>query len=300
MKKILISGSSGLIGSNLSTFLSKQDYNICRLVRRKNSNAGSEIFWDPLDAVIENASLEGFDIVIHLAGASIASWPWNRNKKSKIKDSRVQGTYFLSKSLAALPLKPQLLICASAIGYYGHRAAEMLDEGNPAGRGFLSEVCQEWEVAAEPAKQAGIRVAQLRFGMILSSKKGALAKMLPAFKIGLGAQIGTGKQYMSWITLEDVLRIIKYVIENPSLHGPINVVAPTPVTQVEFSKCLGRVLSRPVLFTLPSFILKATLGQMAEELLLASTRVSPKKLIDSGYSFQHPELEPALRSLLGA
>jgi uncharacterized protein (TIGR01777 family) len=299
MKRILITGSSGLIGSHLSTFLSKQGYNISHLVRKKNSNEGSEIYWDPTEELIANTSLEGFDTVIHLAGATIASWPWNQNKKALIKNSRVQGTHFLSKSLAELRSKPPLLICASAIGYYGHRGEELLDESSPAGRGFLSQVCQEWEAAADPAKKAGIRVAQLRFGMVLNSKRGALAKMLPAFKAGLGGKIGNGKQYMSWITLEEVVRIIKYVSDTPVLNDPINVVSPNPVTNEEFTKCLGQVLSRPVHFTLPSFILKTTLGQMADELLLASTRVTPKKLIDNGFSFQHAQLEPALKSILG-
>jgi uncharacterized protein (TIGR01777 family) len=299
MKRILISGSRGLIGSHLSAFLSEQGYTIKRLVRQKKSNITSEIFWDPIEEVLENTYLQEFDVVIHLAGASIASWPWSRNKKTKIKNSRVQGTNFLSKRLSELPSKPQLLICASAIGYYGDRGEELLDEGSPAGRDFLSEVCQDWEAAAEPAEQAGIRVAHLRFGMILSPKQGALAKMLPAFRIGLGAVMGSGEQYISWITLTDVSRIVKHVIEKSELHGPINVVAPSPVSNAEFSKFLARVLSKPLLFTLPSFILKAALGQMGKELLLASTRVIPKKLIESGYSFEHPELGPALRSLLG-
>jgi len=298
MKKILISGSSGLIGSHLSAFLSEQGHTISRLVRQKKSNTSKEILWDPIEEVIENNYLQDFDIVIHLAGASIASWPWNRNKKAKIKNSRVQGTHFLSKKLAELHSKPQLLICASAIGYYGDRGEELLDEGSHAGEGFLCEVCQEWEAAAEPAKQAGIRVTQLRFGMVLSSKQGALAKMLPFFRCGLGAVIGSGKQYISWITLADVSRIINHIMETSEIHGPINVVAPLPVPHAEFSRCLARVLSRPVIFTLPSFILKVALGEMAEELLLASTRVIPKKLIASAYSFQYSQLEPALRSIL--
>lgn len=298
MKKILISGSSGLIGSHLSVYLSENGYAIRRLVRQRDIKTGSKIFWDPLEKIIDPSSLDGFDVVIHLAAASIASWPWSHKKKLKIKNSRVHATHFLSKRLAKLDTKPRSLICASATGYYGDRGEEFLDEDSSAGRGFLSEVCQEWEAAVKPARQAGIRVANLRFGMVLSPENGILAKLLPVFKLGLGAVVGNGKQYLPWVSITDVSRIIKHVIEKSELQGPINVVTPSPVTQAELSKCLARVLNRPLLFTVPSFILKATMGQMAEDLLLTSIRAIPKKLIDSSYTFEHPELEPALRSLL--
>lgn len=299
MKKVLISGSSGLIGSHLIPFLSEHGFGIRRLVRKKQPEKNSEIYWDPLEETIEDISKEEIDLVIHLAGESIATGRWTNQKKVLIRNSRVKSTHFLSRKLSELEIKPKLLICASAIGYYGDRGSELLNERSDPGDGFLAQVCQEWEAATKPAVEAGIRVIHLRFGIILSSEQGALAKMLPAFKAGLGGKIGNGKQYMSWITLEEVVRIIKYVSDTPGLNGPINVVSPNPVTNEEFTKCLGQVLSRPVLFTLPSFILKATLGQMADELLLASTRVTPKKLIDSGFSFQHAQLEPALRSILG-
>jgi uncharacterized protein (TIGR01777 family) len=298
MKKVLISGSSGFIGSYILPYLSEQGFRISRLVRRKGLTSDSEIFWDPLEETIEDISKDEIDLVIHLAGESIATGRWTSQKKARIKNSRVKNTHFLSRTLAELEFKPKLLICASAIGYYGDRGMEILNERSDPGDGFLAQVCQEWEAATKPAAEAGIRVIHLRFGIILSSEQGALAKMLPAFKAGLGGKIGSGQQYMSWITVEEVVRVIQYVITTPGLNGPINVVSPNPVTNEEFTKCLGQVLSRPVLFTLPSIILKATLGQMAKELLLTSTRVTPKKLIDSGYTFQHARLDPALRSIL--
>jgi uncharacterized protein (TIGR01777 family) len=297
--KILISGSSGFLGSHLIPSLKNEGHEIVRLIRRPVKDASQEIYWNPEQAELNNQDLEGFDVLINLAGENIAARRWSNTVKARIKNSRVNSTQLLADTITRLQIKPKVFISASATGYYGDRGDEKLYENSPAGSTFLAQVCQAWEAAAASVADAKTRVVYLRFGVILSPHSGVLAKMLPAFRTGLGAVIGNGKQYLPWITLEDVLRAITHVINDTSLHGPINVVAPSHVTQAEFSKCLARVLSRPVLFTLPSFILKTTLGQMAQELLLASTRVISKKLINSGFSFKNAQLEATLKSLLG-
>ena len=295
--KILVSGSSGLVGSALVPLLSTRGHSITRLVRQDPQPG--QVQWDPERGTIEAARLAGFDAVVHLAGQTIAGAKWTAEQKARIRVSRVKGTRILSEALAALPAPPQVMICASAIGYYGNRGDEVLREESPAGSGFLPEVCRAWEAAAEPARKMGIRVTNLRTGVVLSAGGGALPKMLPAFKLGIGGVIGSGRQYMSWIALDDVVGAIDHALSNTVLDGPVNAVAPHPVTNREFTVTLGRVLSRPTLFPMPAFAVRLAFGEMADELLLASQRVEPAKLASSGYKFQFSQLEGALRHALG-
>jgi uncharacterized protein (TIGR01777 family) len=298
--KILISGSGGLVGSALVQDLLSEGHEIGRLVRRTADRSRNEIYWDPERGSLDKEALQDFhpEAVIHLAGESIAQGRWNVAKKAKIRDSRVNGTRVLAQVLTHLSDPPKIWVCASAIGYYGNRGDETLTEDSPPGRGFLPEVCRDWEAATEPARSKGIRVVQLRFGVILSPEGGALKKMLLPFKLGLGGVIGNGRQYMSWIALDDAVGVIRFAMENKNLSGVINTVAPQPVTNREFTKTLGRVLFRPTCFPLPASTARLLLGEMAEDLLLASTRVEPKKLKSAGYAFQYPELKGALRHLL--
>ena len=241
--------------------------------------------------------MSGFDAVIHLAGESIVG-RWTEAKKRRIRESRVQGTRNLAEALAAAPQGPRLLISASAIGYYGDRGEETLHEGSPSGNGFLPEVCREWEAAAEPAATAGIRTVQVRFGLVLSPAGGALQKMLPPFRFGVGGNMGNGRQWWSWVDIDDLVGAIQHVIKNETVQGPINMAAPNPVRNAEFTKTLASVLSRPAVFPMPAFAARLVFGQMGDELLLASQRVEPAKLMDNGYLFQKPELRPALLSIL--
>ena len=244
--------------------------------------------------------IEGMDAVVHLAGENIGAGRWTRNRKARIFDSRVKGTRLLCESLANLNHPPQALICASAIGYYGSRGTEVMKEGSESGAGFLADVCREWEIATEFIGQAEIRVVNLRMGIVLSLAGGPLEKMLPPFKMGVGGILGNGRQYMSWITLDDAVGAIYHTLLTDSLQGPVNNVAPYPITNREFTKALGHVLRRPTLFPLPSFALRIMFGkEMANELFLSSTRVEPARLLETGYTFQYPELEGALRHVLG-
>ncbi len=236
--------------------------------------------------------------MVHLAGESIASGRWTVARKREIRDSRVLGTRLLSEALARMPRPPQVLLCASAIGYYGDCGSDVLKEDSPPGSDFLADVCKAWEAATAPAAQKGIRVVHLRSGIILSPKGGALAKMLFPFRMGAGGIIGSGKQYMSWIALDDTLGVIAFALQTPSLHGPVNVVAPNAVTNAEFTKTLGRVLHRPTIFPMPAFAARLAFGEMADALLLSSARVEPAALLRAGYHFQWRDLESALRHLL--
>jgi hypothetical protein len=294
---IAITGSHGLVGSVLVPFLTTGGHRITRIVR---GTAGEgEMAWNPGGRQFEAAGLDGIDAVVHLAGENIASRRWGAAQKKRIRDSRVNGTRLLCERLARMQAPPKVLISASAIGYYGDRGDESLDESSPPGHGFLAEVAEAWEAAAEPAVGAGIRVVNLRLGVILSPIAGGLAKMLTPFKLGGGGMIGNGRQYWSWISIDDVVGAILHVIMTDSLSGPVNIVAPNAVTNREFTKTLGRVLSRPTLVPMPAAAARLALGEMANELLLASARVEPKRLLESGYEFRHAELEPALRHLLG-
>jgi uncharacterized protein len=298
--RILVSGSTGLIGSALVPFLAAGGHSVTRLARSKTGAAGEgTVLWDPQAGSIGPGGLEGFDAVVHLAGENIAGGRWTAAQKARIRDSRVKGTRLLSTSLAGLDRPPRVLICASAMGYYGDRGEEVLREESPSGSGFLPEVCREWEQAADLARQKGIRVVNLRFGLVLSGAGGALARMLVPFKLGVGGIIGSGRQYWSWIALDDVVGVIDHAISTESLQGPVNAVTPRAVTNREFTKVLGKVLSRPTLFPLPAFAARLALGQMADELLLASQRLEPACLVASAYAFRYPELEAALRHVLG-
>jgi len=295
--KILISGSHGLVGAALIKSLEPEGHEIFRLVRHAPESR-SEIEWSPDRYSIALARLEGFDAVVHLAGESIAEDRWTDEKKKRIRESRVKGTRLLGDALANLSQPPKTFVCASAIGYYGDRGDEILTEASAPGNDFLSAVCVEWEKATALASQKGIRVVNCRFGIILDANGGALKKMLPPFRMGVGGKIGSGKQWMSWIALDDVVRGIKFALANDSIRGPVNFVAPAPVANARFTKTLGKVLSRPTLFPIPAFGVRLLFGEMADALLLSSQRVAPAVLQTSNFLFQYSQLEGALRAIL--
>lgn len=292
-----MSGSHGLVGTNLIESLISPDHEVYRLVRHY-AESDSEIEWNPDRYSIALARLEGFDAVVHLAGESIAEGRWTDEKKKRIRESRVKGTRLLGDALANLSNPPKTFISASAIGYYGDRGDEVLTEKSDPGKDFLSEVCVEWENATALATEKGIRVVNCRFGIILDAKGGALTKMLPPFRMGVGGKIGSGKQWMSWIALADVIGGIKFALANDSLRGPVNFVAPAPVTNAVFTKTLGKVLSRPTIFPIPAFGVRLLFGEMADALLLSSQRVEAAVLQTSGYMFKYARLEDALRNAL--
>jgi uncharacterized protein (TIGR01777 family) len=294
---ILVTGASGLIGSGLLPFLGNTGHEVTRLVRSPPRPGERAIRWDPAAGSIEESALTGMEAVVHLAGENIAE-RWTAEKKAKIRDSRVNGTRLLCEALARMDTPPKVLVTASAIGYYGDRGGEILTEESPSGQGFLAEVCRAWEASTAPARQKGIRVVPLRFGIVLSEAGGALAKILPPFRMGMGGVLGSGRQYMSWIALDDAVGAIHHAIVTESLQGPANAASPESVTNQEFTKTLGKVLGRPTVVPLPAFAARLMFGEMADELLLASARVQPVKLAASGYTFRYPDLEAALRHLL--
>lgn len=296
--KILITGSSGLVGSALAPYLRDLGHHVVRLVRFTPRPGQSEILWDPTMDVLDLSSCGDFDAVVHLAGENLAEGRWTVQKKVRIRKSRIQGTRVLSEALARLQSPPKILASASAIGFYGHRADELLSESSLAGAGFLAEVCQQWEAATLPALERGIRVVQLRFGVVLSRSGGALAKMLPLFQLGIGGVLGSGRQYWSWIAMEDVLGAIDHILATDRLSGPVNVVSPQPITNREFTKTLGRLLSRPTMLPVPALAARIVFGEMADEAFLASARVEPVKLLGTGYTFRYPNLTDALRHFL--
>jgi uncharacterized protein len=294
--RILVSGSSGLIGTALGPALQASGYEVVSLVRGAASGK-HQIGWD-IARSLALESVSGFDAVVHLAGESIVG-RWTEAKKRRILESRVQGTRNLAEALARTPQRPRVLVSASAIGYYGDRGDEMLRESSSSGEGFLPEVCRQWEAAVEPAAKAGIRTAQMRFGLVLSSSGGALQKMLLPFRMGVGGNMGNGRQWWSWVDISDLVGAVQHVIKTDSLRGPVNMVAPNPVRNAEFTKTLASVLSRPAIFPMPAFAARLVFGQMGDELLLASQRVEPAQLVASGYVFQKPDLRAALSAILG-
>jgi uncharacterized protein (TIGR01777 family) len=267
------------------------------VVRPRGIHRPNDIPWDPVAGTIAAAQFSDVDAVVHLAGESVAR-RWTTAVKKEIRDSRVRGTTLLCQTLAGLASRPSVLVSASAIGYYGDRGGERLDESSPRGRGFLAEVCQEWEHATTAARDADIRVVNLRIGVVLSRNGGALKSMLTPFRLGIGGVLGSGRQYFSWITLEDLVRAIQFALSASALSGPVNAVAPQPVTNREFTKTLGRVLGRPTIFPMPAFAARLAFGEMADEMLLASARVEPNALDAAQFEFAHPQLEPALRHIL--
>ena len=294
--KILVTGSSGFIGTALVKFLTAGGHSVISLPR-SNFNPESPV-WD-MDNCIKDLAHNGEKYaVVHLAGENIADGRWSEKKKNKILNSRVRGTKLLAEFFSQTEHKPTVIISASAVGFYGDRGAEILDESSKRGNGFLADVCVNWEDAVNVAAEAGIRVVNARFGIVLSSKGGALKKMLLPFKMGLGGVIGSGEQYMSWLSIDDAVAMIQYVIANDSIHGSVNFVTQNTINNREFIKTLGRVLNRPTIFPLPVFAARLAFGEMADELLLSSTRVFPEKLVDSGYKFQHPDLSQALEHLI--
>ncbi len=296
--KVLLSGSTGLIGSALAAALASDGHTVVRLVRSAPVAGEQAVRWDPSSGTLATMELEGMEAVVHLAGENIASGRWTRARKERIRRSRVGGTGLLCRALAQLVRPPRVLVCASAIGYYGSRGEEVLTEDSAPGSGFLAGVVQEWEGATTPARESGIRTAMLRFGVVLSPNGGALAKMLTPFRAGFGGRIGSGRQYMSWIALDDAVTAVRHVLDHEALEGAVNAVAPNPVTNGEFTRALGLALRRPALLPLPAWVARLALGEMAEELLLSSTRVEPRKLLDSECDFAFPELAAALDHLL--
>lgn len=291
--KILIAGASGLVGSALIAELRAGGAQIISLVR--SSPGPDEIEWHPNHDQLDPTAVEGFDAIINLAGESIAEGRWTDEKKRRIRESRVKGTNLLSEAIAEVAHRPRVFLCASATGIYGDRGDQLLDEESEPGAGFLAGVCREWEQATQLAANAGIRVVNLRLGPILAREGGMLAKLLTPFKLGGGGKVGSGNQYLSWAAIDDVVGAVKLALSDESIRGPLNIVSPNPVTNEKFTKTLGRVLSRPTIMTMPAFAARLAFGEMADEMLLVSQRVMPKKLSEARYEFQYPKLEAALR-----
>ena len=293
---VLMSGATGLLGTALIPELGARGHRVTRLTRSPRS--AHDVNWDPEAGKLDGA-LTGTEAVIHLAGESIAEGRWTPEKKRRIIESRRKGTRLLAESIAALPAPPSVMVSTSADGYYGDRDNELLTEESRPGSGFLAEVCREWEAAADPAREAGIRVVHPRTGIVLTPKGGALGRTLPIFKLGAGGKVGSGGQYWSWVALDDVVGSFVYALENKAVSGPANVCSPNPVTNAEYTRVLGRVLNRPTVFPVPATAARVALGGVADELLLASKRMVPARLEEAGYEFRYPHLEGALRHLLG-
>jgi uncharacterized protein (TIGR01777 family) len=296
--KILISGASGLVGRALAGVLRAQGHQVARLVRPGSTASADDISWDPSAATVDVSAMEGADAVVHLSGASVAGGRWTPARKALLRSSRIDTTRVLVDALASLRQKPRVFVCASAIGCYGDRGDEILTESSAIGTDFLSLVVRDWEAEAARAEVSGIRTVELRFGVILSAEGGALAAMLRPFKFGMGGRLGSGKQWMSWISLEDAVGVVCSAITDVQLTGPLNVVAPNPLRNAEFTRITAAVLHRPAIFAAPAFALRIALGEMADGLLLASLRVMPERLLATGYQFRSPEFELALRALL--
>jgi uncharacterized protein (TIGR01777 family) len=296
-RTIAISGSTGLIGSALVAELRREGRRVRRLVRSAGDREADDIVWDPRGAVLEPSALHGVDAVVHLAGEPVGE-RWSGGKKERIRRSRVDGTTLVARTLAAMSQPPGVLVSASAVGIYGDRGAEELDETSALGSDFLAGVGREWEAAADPARAAGIRVVHPRFGVVLSPGGGALGKLLPPFKLGLGGKLGSGRQWVSWIGLHDTIRALVFLLDTPGMEGPVNVVAPSPVTNATLTEAVGHAVGRPTIATVPEFALRLAMGEMADATLLASQRSLPRRLLDAGFRFDHPGIEEAVEAEL--
>ena len=296
---IVIAGASGLVGQALSAALEQDGHAVRHLVRRPVRDADAEIEWQPAEGRIDAEELNGVDVVINLCGENIAEGRWNAAYKQRLRSSRIDSTSLLARTIATLPHKPRVLCSASAIGFYGVRGEEPLDESSPPGDGFLADLCQDWERANEPAWEAGIRIVQLRIGVVLSAEGGALKKLIGPFRAGLGGVLGSGKQFMSWIALADLVDAIRFVIDNDAIHGAVNVTAPNPATNWQFTKTLGKALGRPTLLPVPAFALRMLVGgQMADEMLLGGAKIYPHKLQEAGFMFSYSTIEAAVDAAL--
>ncbi|MBI4211371.1 MAG: TIGR01777 family protein [Deltaproteobacteria bacterium] len=295
--KIAITGSSGFIGSSLVHFLEKEGHSILRLVRR-TPQKDNEVYWNPDEAKSNFSPLEGIDAVVHLAGENIMKKCWSEEQKKELWKSRVDATLHLCTSLEHLKTPPRVLVAASALGYYGHRGDETLTEESPPGKGFAPKMCIAWEAATLSLANKGSRVVNMRFGIVLGKDGGTLKRVLPIFKKGLGGKLGNGRQWMSWIAIEDLDRALLHAIQTETLFGPVNAMSPNPMTNAEFTKTLGKVLHRPAIFCIPAQVLRLAIGEAADEIILASAKVWPKKLIESGFRFYRPQLESALAEVL--
>ncbi len=295
---IAISGASGLIGRTIIPFFTTGGHQVTRLVRKKTTSS-NQLFWDPLAGKLERSALGNTDVFINFSGESIGQGRWNKAKKRKIIESRIKTTALIAETIANLEKPPKVFLNASAIGYYGDQGDLTLTEDDGCGADFISEVCRDWEKAAAPAQKRGIRVVFLRIGVVVTPCGAALKKMMLPFKMGLGGKFGSGRQYISFIGIDDVIGAIYHIINNDALEGPVNIVAPKPVTNLEFTQTLGKVLKRPTLFAVPGIAVKTVFGEMGQEILLSGTRVEPQKLVESGYLFRNPDLEGVLRHLLG-
>ena len=299
-QRFLISGASGMLGSALCAALNQRRAELIRLVRR-DPESGEELRWNPIaPSRFEHPErLEGIDAAIHLSGANLAARRWTSQYLQEVTASRVDSTRALAGALAGLKNPPRSMLVASAVGIYGSRGDDLLDESSARGSGFLADLCEAWEAAAEPARTAGIRVVHLRFGVVLDGRAGALAKMIPLFRLGLGGRLGSGKQWVSWISLRDLVTAALFLLGTPSLSGPVNLASPQPVTNAEFTRALARTLHRPAILPAPAFALRIGLGRMADEALLSSTRVLPRKLLDAGFRFAYPLIDDALGEAIG-
>lgn len=296
--RILVSGSTGFIGSSLVPALRSQGLCVVRLARCGAKADDDSVAWNPDAGELDSSSVEGFDAVVHLAAESIAAHRWTEKEKRRIMDSRAQGTRLLCKKMAALAKPPRVIVSASAMGYYGERGDDLLTEKEPPGKGFLCDVVRAWEDATRAAIESGIRVVNLRLGIVLGLGGGTLGELLPLFRIGLGGPLAGGRQFLSWITMQDVIGVIQYAMATETLRGPVNVVSPNPLRQHEFARLLGRVMKRPVWFNVPRWALQLRLGRELADSLLRSARVVPEKLLAGRYRFQYPELEAGLRAVL--
>lgn len=292
---ILVSGSTGLVGRQLVRQLKRDGHRITPLVRRRQTEG---VLWDPNSGEVDTQGMEGYDAVFHLAGENIAEGRWSPAKKERIRHSRVEGTRLLSRAIASLQQPPKTFVSASAVGFYGDRGEERCDESSDPGTGFLAETCIAWEEATQVATEAGVRVVLPRLGIVLSKKGGALGKMLLPFKLGMGARLGAGHQFMSWISERDLIDLLIFCLSREELFGPVNAVAPLAVTNREFTSTLAKVLKRPACFAAPAWVLKTVLGEMAREMLLSGAHVVPSKLTEAGFVFQDPDLTSALQFLL--